>query len=160
MAGTERLRTLPSLPGTYALVLRSSSGLETLVGRLGILHVQPGFYIYVGSAFGPGGLARRVGRHAKPEKKCRWHIDYLTAAAVLDVIWYTTDTLRRECQWADVVRRMPGAVVPLEGFGSSDCRGRTHLVFFPKRPSLRSFRQRLMRLIRGHGPVGTLKPRG
>ena len=53
--------------------------LEILVGRLGALPVEPGFYVYVGSAFGPGGLERRVGRHATTEKKHRWHIDYLTA---------------------------------------------------------------------------------
>ena len=47
---------LPSLPGTYALVLRFSSGLEIVVGRLGVLAVQPGFYVYVGSALGPGRL--------------------------------------------------------------------------------------------------------
>jgi len=152
------LASLPSLPGTYALVLRDSGRLEMLVGRLGTLAVEPGFYVYVGSALGPGGLASRVGRHTRADKECRWHIDYLAAIATLDEAWYTVDQTHRECQWADAVRQIRGATVPLEGFGSSDCRCRAHLLFFQKRPSLRAFRQRLARFIPGHGPIRTERP--
>jgi len=67
---------LPSLPGTYALVLRFSKRLEIIVGKLGVLSVQAGYYVYVGSALGPGGLAARVGRHCRREKALRWHVDY------------------------------------------------------------------------------------
>jgi Uri superfamily endonuclease len=154
----ESLVHLPALPGTYALVLRISGRPEILVGRLGTLAVQPGFYVYVGSVFGPGGLAKRVGRHARANKTCRWHIDYLAAIAALDEVWYTVDKARRECQWAKALKQMRGATVPWEGFGSSDCRCRLHLFFFPKRPSLRAFRQRLVRSVRGHGPICTERP--
>lgn len=102
----EPLLRLPSLPGTYALVLRFSGRPETVVGRLGTLAAQPGFYVYVGSALGPGGLASRVGRHARAEKRCRWHIDYLAAVATLDEVWYTLDGTRRECQWAEALREI------------------------------------------------------
>jgi Uri superfamily endonuclease len=156
----EREHALPRLPGTYALVLRISRRLEILIGRLGTLRVQPGFCVYAGSAFGPGGLARRVGRHATAEKKRRWHIDYLTAVATLDEVWYTVDAAHRECQWAEAVQQIRGATVPLERFGSSDCRCRSHLVFFQKRPSLRAFRQRLMVSIHGHGPICSARPDG
>jgi len=149
---------LPSLPGTYALVLRSAGPQQILVGKLETLAVQPGFYVYVGSALGPGGLASRVGRHARAAKKCRWHIDYLVAIATLDEVWYTVDPARRECQWADALRQIRGATVPLEGFGSSDCRCRAHLLFFQKRPSLLVFRQRLARTIPGHAPIRTERP--
>ena len=101
-------------------------------GAAGLLRLR-------GHAFGPGGLARRVGRHAMAEKKRRWHIDYLTAMATLDEVWYTTDKVHRECPWADALREIRGATVPLERFGSSDCRCRSHLVFFQKRPSLPRF---------------------
>lgn len=148
---------LPRVPGTYALVLRYSGRPEYLVGRLGTLAVQPGFYVYVGSAFGPGGLAGRVGRHARADKKCRWHIDYLTAVAALDEVWYTMDMVHRECQWADTFKGMRGATVPLEGFGSSDCRCRSHLFFSQKRPSLRAFRQRLMNSAPAHEPICTAR---
>ena len=70
---------LPPRPGTYVLVLRVSKRLEILVGKLGKLVVQPGFYLYTGSAMGPGGLAARVGRHCRHEKRLRWHVDYLRA---------------------------------------------------------------------------------
>ena len=156
----EPLAHLPSSPGTYVLMLRFSRRLENLVGSLGTLVMQPGFYVYVGCAFGPGGLAKRVGRHARAEKKRRWHIDYLTAVATLDEVWYTVDTAHRECQWADALRQLRGATVPLDGFGSSDCRCRSHLFFFQKRPSLRVFRQRMLHSIQGHGPICTARPRG
>ena len=152
------LARLPPLPGTYALVLKNSGRPQVLVGRLGTLAVQPGFYVYVGSALGPGGLASRAGRHAKADKKCRWHIDYLAAIATLDEVWYTVDPARRECQWADALRQIRGATVPLEGFGSSDCRCRAHLLFFQERPSLNGFRQRLTRSIPGHAPIRTERP--
>jgi Uri superfamily endonuclease len=157
---TGALARLPPLPGTYALVLRFSGRPEIVVGRLGTLTAQPGFYVYVGSAFGPGGLARRVGRHARAEKRCRWHIDYLTAVAMLGEVWYTVDGVHRECQWADVFKQMRGATVPLEGFGASDCRCGAHLFFFQKRPSLRAFRQRLVASIPGHGPICPVTPEG
>jgi Uri superfamily endonuclease len=151
---------LPSLPGTYALVLRVSGRPEIVVGRLGTLVAMPGFYVYVGSAFGPGGLAKRVGRHARADKRCRWHIDYLAAVATLEEVWYTVDKAHRECQWADTLKQTRGAIVPLEGFGASDCGCPSHLFFFQRRPSLRAFRQRLMRSIPGHGPICSVRPDG
>ena len=159
MMGEEGNHWLPSLPGTYVLVLRSSRRLGIVVGRLGTLAAQPGFYVYVGSAFGPGGLAKRVGRHARAEKRCRWHIDYLTAVATLDEVWYTVDKARRECQWAGVLKQVRGATVPLEGFGTSDCRCRSHLFFFRKRPSPRVFRQQVRHSIGGHGPIRAVRSR-
>ena len=157
MMGEEGNHWLPSLPGTYVLVLRSSRRLGIVVGRLGTLAAQPGFYVYVGSAFGPGGLAKRVGRHARAEKRCRWHIDYLTAVATLDEVWYTVDDAHRECQWASGLKQICEATVPLDGFGSSDCRCPSHLFFFQKRPSLRAFRQRLRDSVHGHGPICTAR---
>jgi len=68
--------SLPSLPGTYDLVSRFSKRLENVVGKLGVLSAQVGYYVHVGSALGPGGLAARVGRHCRREKRLRWHVDY------------------------------------------------------------------------------------
>ena len=45
----EPLAHLPSSPGTYVLMLRFSRRLENLVGSLGTLVMQPGFYVYVGA---------------------------------------------------------------------------------------------------------------
>jgi len=41
--------------------------------------VRLGWYVYVGSALGPGGLAAKVGRHLGGRKMCRWHTAYLRA---------------------------------------------------------------------------------
>jgi Uri superfamily endonuclease len=41
--------------GTYALILASSSDRLIQIGKLGRLLIQPGYYVYAGSAFGPPG---------------------------------------------------------------------------------------------------------
>ena len=43
-------------PGTYALILLCASNARIQIGRLGKMHLQTGYYVYLGSAFGPGGL--------------------------------------------------------------------------------------------------------
>ena len=134
---------LPSLPGTYALLLRFSKRLEIVVGRLGVLAVQPGFYVYVGSALGPGGLAARIGRHCRRAKTLRWHVDYVRAEAQVKEVWYATGKRRRECQWASALAKMPWASVPMAGFGASDCGCPSHLCFFTLPPSLADFQQEL-----------------
>ena len=129
--------------GTYLLIFRSS--LERLIdiGKLGQLRVKPGFYVYVGSAFGPGGLAARVAHHKRPSGCPRWHIDYLGLSNNLEEVWYTYDPFHREHQWTAVVAGLKGSSIPLAGFGSSDCRCRSHLYFFPSKPSGRSFRRKV-----------------
>ena len=79
---------LPSQPGTYALLLEATSTQEVQIGKLGVLHMKPGIYVYVGSALGPGGLAARIDRHALREKVLHWHIDYLRAETRLVAVWF------------------------------------------------------------------------
>jgi len=134
---------LPPLPGTYALIMRMSGRSEILVGKLGSLTTQPGWYVYLGSAMGPGGLAARVGRHCRREKRLRWHVDYLRREAQIQEVWYATGKAQRECRWAKVLRSMPGASVPLARFGASDCRCPSHLLFFMDQPSFETFGQML-----------------
>src|SRR5262245_8901343 len=101
-------RSLPRLesrPGTYTLILSSSADLSVSIGRLGSLHVQPGFYAYVGSAFGPGGVRARVAHHCRRAAQPHWHIDYLRRAVPVTEIWYAYDQLRREHQWAAVLQQ-------------------------------------------------------
>ena len=101
-----------------------------LIGKLDILNMLPGIYVYVGSALGPGGLAARVERHALREKTLHWHIDYVRAETRLVAVWFARGTKQRECHWAKMLERVIGAKIPLEGFGSSDCRCRSHLQYF------------------------------
>ncbi|MDY7107974.1 MAG: GIY-YIG nuclease family protein [Planctomycetota bacterium] len=130
-------------PGTYALVLRSDAAARIRVGRLGELDARRGYYVYVGSAFGPGGLAGRLAHHQRPPTRPHWHIDYLRTHAPLIEIWFTNDAHPREHKWADLIGSARGATIPLPGFGSSDCTCRSHLFHFAQRPSVSAFRRRV-----------------
>lgn len=118
---------LPVSGGLYVLVLRVVARRAIPVGRLGSIDFPAGWYAYVGSARGPGGLAARVGRHLRPDKALHWHIDYLSACADPVAVWHHCHTEARECQWMDALLALPGACTPARGFGSSDCRCRAHL---------------------------------
>lgn len=124
-------------PGTYAIVFAADKRQTIQVGRLGTLDVRPGYYLYGGSALGPGRLAARVGRHCRQDKPHRWHVDYLRAVTKVEEVWYATGAERQECLWAATMGNMPGASVPMRGFGASDCRCEAHLFFFNRRPSAR-----------------------
>jgi len=140
-------------PGTYALLLRADTAQRLEIGALGTMTVRPGAYVYVGSAFGPGGVRARVRRHARDDGARHWHVDFLRAVTRLEAVWYTHDPTRRECVWATGLRRRPDAAVPLGGFGASDCDCRSHLVVLPSPPSLASFRARLREARPEHAPI-------
>ncbi len=70
-----------SSPGTYVLVLAVPRTPRISVGRLGIAGFPAGTYLYIGSAWGPGGLRARIAHHFKPAWRPHWHIDYLRRRA-------------------------------------------------------------------------------
>lgn len=140
-------------PGTYALVMRCSSHQHVKVGKRGLLRLRPGFYVYVGSAFGPGGLKARIVHHMKISRKPHWHMDYLRPALTLEEIWFTYDCNHREHQWADVLAGSRRGTIPFAGFGASDCRCKSHLTFFDSRPSGAWFRRRLHAIFNPHGKI-------
>ncbi len=127
-----------STPGTYALVLRSPARASLQVGHWGQLEIGRGYYVYVGSAFGPGGLRARVGRHCRDNKALRWHIDYLRQATRPVTVWYSLDAQRLEHRWADALATLPGAQA-IAGFGCSDCACLSHLYRFSQKPTLEAF---------------------
>lgn len=122
--------------GTYALALSCSSNAVLEVGRLGRLQLQPGYYLYIGSAFGPGGVQARVRHHLKSVSRPHWHIDYLRRHIEIDEVWCSYDPVSHEHEWADIVRSARDVQIPLVGFGSSDCRCKSHLFFFKRYPLL------------------------
>jgi Uri superfamily endonuclease len=122
--------------GTYALVTQLGHERVIQVGRLGRFRFEPGWYLYVGSALGPGGLQARIERHARAEKRLHWHIDYLLAQGELREAWVVVDTVRRECDWARALAALPDIRIPVPGFGASDCRCGAHLFRASERPRL------------------------
>lgn len=128
---------LPSLPrhkGSYMLLLELPAPKTLTVGRLGPLEFAEGFYIYVGSAHGPGGLAARLGHHLRQAKRCHWHIDYLRLRAPVVAAWAAWGTAAQhlnECKLADRLTRQALIRQPFRGFGSSDCTCFSHLLHWP-----------------------------
>src|SRR5574340_585245 len=127
--GGPTLTTLPSSPGTYILIFRCRCADCITIRRLGDLQFQPGFYVYVGSAFCPGGLRARIARHERVLEHPRWHMDYLCGRAEVNAVFYRRG-VQREHTWARGVSTLPGAVVALKGFGTSGCRCVAHLFWF------------------------------
>ena len=144
----DRMAIEQSRPGTYVLVLSSRSTDLIQIGRLGALQLQSGFYVYVGSALGPGGVRARLAHQLKLSGRPHWHIDYLRLHTRVEDVWYRLDTRRLEHVWAKRIGLAEGASVPLVGFGSTDCGCESHLFFFPQRPSRERFRQVLGKGIR------------
>ena len=124
-------------PGSYLLLLELPEAREIEVGKLGTFAFSAGWYVYAGSAM--SGIEQRVSRHLRPSAVRRWHLDYLRAFAPIREVLRFPGTERRECELAATLLRLPGAAVPAPRFGSSDCRCRTHLVYFPVRPLLEEF---------------------
>ena len=116
--------------GTYALVLEATLDPCIRIGKLGELRVGPGFYVYVGSAFGSGGLRARIAHHRRIAARPRWHVDYLRRFVPIVEIWCARDQVRRECQWAAAMAMVPYVSIPMRGFGSSDCACFSHLFFY------------------------------
>jgi Uri superfamily endonuclease len=123
---------LPAAPGSYLLLLDLAAPTRLTVGRLGTFDFPAGRYAYAGSARGSGGLRARVARHLRTEKRLHWHVDYLAARAPVVKAWYVESIERLECVWAARLRALPGVGLPVEGFGSSDCGCRAHLLLLPE----------------------------
>ena len=124
------------------IVLRLAAARTLRIGRLGTYRCPGGYYTYVGSALGPGGLAARLKRHFKPVKRLHWHIDYLRRNARWDQVWFCFSRQRLEHRWASALAQLPGAAVPVPGFGASDCRCPRPPVLVPQPAQSRPFRQR------------------
>lgn len=129
---------MQSKPGTYVLVLHSEESASVQIGKWGQLDIYQGYYAYVGSALGPGGVLARVSRHCRLVKSKHWHIDYLRERLLLVSVWYNHSSTCLEHRWAGTMERLNGAK-PVKGFGCSDCNCESHLYFFTKEPELAEF---------------------
>lgn len=144
-------------PGSYVLIFELPSERVIEVGKLG-RHAFPfGFYAYVGSALGPGGLAARVKHHLHGISRPHWHIDYLREVTRPDGLWFVESDLLLEHAWAGILPLLNHASQSMTGFGSSDCKCQTHLFHFRKRPSIRSFQKLAGNRFPNSPPVRSLK---
>lgn len=137
------------MKGSYLLIMRLEQELADLaIGRLGRFTFAPGFYLYVGSAFGAGGVRARLAYHARRHKpRPHWHIDYLRAHAALVETWGLVSEVRLEQPWAAVLRDAPELSTPVPRFGASDAAGGSHLFYAPRRPSLRLLTESLVECV-------------
>ncbi len=62
---------VPSGPGAYVLIIELPAPLALDIAGLPRARLAPGRYAYCGSAYGPGGLKARIGRHLRADKALR-----------------------------------------------------------------------------------------
>ena len=147
------LAPLPSAPGVYLLWLRADDSPRLRIGALGVYTIEPGYYAYVGSALGPGGLSARAGRHLRVGKSARWHIDYLREVTQPIALWFSEHSNSLESLWAHHVAALPGVERAIPGFGASDSRAVTHLAFSREAPDDSTFQRFRRALGEPHPPL-------
>jgi len=129
--------------GSYCLVLKTP-GCTIRAGALGFHPFRAGWYIYVGSALGSGGL-KRLERHCSlarsRDKQPKWHVDYLLASSCFSLVYavYTITAERLECRLARELN--DNGILK---FGCSDCSCTSHLFYRqsdPKQEILAAFQE-------------------
>lgn len=112
------------MKGIYILLILVEGDVTVNIGSLGKILFEGGFYAYVGSA--QTSLKKRVARHFKKDKKKFWHIDYLleNERAKIVEVFYREAEKEEECR---IANKIGEANQPIKGFGSSDCRCKSHL---------------------------------
>ena len=148
---------LPDQPGTYVLILWLAAPKTITCGKAGCFRFPAGWYAYVGSARGPGGLAARLAHHLRGPRRPHWHIDYLRSESRPVEIWYEVASTREECAWSESLLALSGGQPPAPGFGASDCRCSTHLVHFDHHPDHLAFARAVGSTVRVEIP-DTRKP--
>jgi Uri superfamily endonuclease len=125
----QTLRQLPKVAGAYVLVIELEADLTLQNKRFAGITLAKGTYLYCGSANGPGGIAARVKRHWKRDKKPHWHVDELTSNGAGRVVSVLVVPGGDECELRAALEE-PDAQAPVPGFGSSDCSlCSSHLMF-------------------------------
>jgi len=119
--------------GCYQLLLYLDRMSRIKIGKKVEYDFPEGYYIYTGSAL--NGLEGRINRHRRKVKKNFWHIDYLLPhCRILKIIQYNQNGKNAisECELNKKSLRKKNSAVVVKGFGSSDCRCPSHLVYFKR----------------------------
>ena len=117
------------MKGTYLLFIKVIEPIEiTIKGKSFFLN--EGYYIYIGSAFGAGGLSSRLHRHFRKIKKKHWHIDQITTSNFSEIIGIGVLLKQRvECELSKIIGDIE-KIVSIAGFGNSDCEKKCISHFF------------------------------
>ncbi len=110
-------------PGSYVLFVHLQKLIRMAAGRLEERDYPAGWYGYVGSAL--SGLRQRLGRYTRPERKRRWHIDYLLEHGQVAGAMVVVSRKRLECH---IAASLAERLETIASFGSSDCRCPGHLL--------------------------------
>ncbi len=121
LLGARGVDELPALTGAYALILHLAQPVTVKRPRETVNPLQPGWYVYAGSARGPGGIRARLARHFRAEKPMHWHIDQLTGLSEVRM-WASPVPEGHECNLVTKLNRSGLFRTACAGFGSSDCR--------------------------------------
>lgn len=145
--------------GVYALIIQVPKPCSLEIGRRRF-YLDPGIYVYVGSALGPGGVATRLKRHFKTftshDTKKHWHIDHLLPLSKALAAVYSNSKKRLECA---LVLSLKGSGSPvIDGFGNTDCRSGCggHLLFMGEMGFYQTI-ETIMNTFRSLGLEGSVK---
>ncbi len=130
--------------GNYILVSELKENSNITVGKLGTFLFPRGFYLYFGSA--QNGLEQRVARHLRSNKTYHWHVDYLLQHSKVVKVWGAVTPNRLECYLASSTLTIPGFETGVRGFGSSDCRCTSHLIYTTNAGVLKGLPEKLEQL--------------
>ncbi|MCD6300537.1 MAG: GIY-YIG nuclease family protein [Staphylothermus sp.] len=128
-------QNIPSLPGEYLLILKVHKEMMIRTHGKRKFSLDPGIYVYIGSAHGLGGLRSRIIRHMRKNKKIFWHIDYLTTSNYVKIIGLVTIiSFNKNVDFESMIsKHMLSRFKPILGFGCSDKkRDKSHLYYCGK----------------------------
>lgn len=113
-------RDIPDESGSYCLIFHLENTINVSIGKSGTFLFNSGYYFYFGSANGRGGLRARMKRHISLEKKKFWHLDYLRPHMIFTAAVFSMQ-MNLECAWCQKIQENNAFIVPVKGFGASDC---------------------------------------
>jgi len=132
------MHEIPPKKGNYILVFRLEERTRQNIRRFIDVLLEPGYYLYCGSAHGNGGLKGRITRHLTRSFKKFWHIDFLKECLQPFEVWCQVNSEKIECSFCQFLHSQMGGEIPIKGLGSSDCRNKcdSHLVRFHQKTDL------------------------
>lgn len=117
------------------LILENEEVCDIRVGDLGVLKFDRGFYAYIGSMFGSGGLEARIRRYFFGGRK-HWHIDYILEHMKIVNVFVLPEKDYESLVANVAVKRFNY----VKGFGCSDKKNDiSHLLYFREKGELRTF---------------------